>query len=323
MSANRNNMLILKNRITAYVTAMTAIMALAMPQLLAAQDAGAPPVQGPPSGAQSGPPESAQTAGGPPPFITGESVFDGDWVTVGIGAGLSPSYTGSDDYRPFPLPIVQGEVAGVGFRPLGPGLALDFLTGEEEGLDISFGPAFRIRSDRVDGIDDPIVELAGELDRAVEVGVAAGITKRGIGTRRDSLSFNLGARKDVAGAHDGIIIEPSIGYFAPLDRGTAVSFSLNASIVDDNYADYYFSVDGAQSAASGLAPFAADGGLQSVGASTFVAYDFDGNALNGSFSAVFIGSYSRLVGDAANTPYTSVRGDADQFFAGMGLGYTF
>ncbi|MEP2735745.1 MAG: MipA/OmpV family protein [Erythrobacter sp.] len=250
-------------------------------------------------------------------------MFDGDWVTIGMGAGYSPSYTGSDDYRPFPLPIVQGELAGIGFSPLGPGLALDFLTGEEKGLDISLGPAFRLRSDRADDIEDPIVELAGELDRAVEVGVAAGITKRGIGTRRDSLSFNLGARADVAGAHDGIIVEPSISYFAPLDRGTVVSFSLNASIIDDNYADYYFSVSPAQSAVSGLPQFSADGGLQSVGTSVFIAYDLDGNALNGGLSAVFIGSYSRLLGDAADTPYTSLRGNADQLFAGVGLGYTF
>ncbi len=304
------------NRTASLVAGMATILCLSAPQMLAAQEA-------PPPVAPVGPPAGNPSNGGPPPFIKGESVFDGDWVTLGIGVGLSPSYTGSDDYRPFPLPIVQGEVAGIGFSPLGPGLALDFLTGEEEGLDISFGPAFRIRSDRVDGIDDPVVELAGELDRAVEVGVAAGISKRGIGTRRDSISLKIGARADVAGAHDGIIIEPSLGYFAPLDRGTAVSFSLNASIVDDNYADYYYSVNGVQSAASGLAPFEADGGLQSVGASTFIAYDFDGNALNGGMSAVFIGSYSRLVGDAADTPYTSVRGDADQFFAGLGLGYTF
>jgi len=36
-----------------------------------------------------------------------------------------------------------------------------------------------------------------------------------------------------------------------------------------------------------------------------------------------IAGYSQLVGDAADTPYTSTRGSAGQFIGGIGIGYTF
>jgi outer membrane scaffolding protein for murein synthesis (MipA/OmpV family) len=36
-----------------------------------------------------------------------------------------------------------------------------------------------------------------------------------------------------------------------------------------------------------------------------------------------VSGYSRLLGDAADTPYTAERGSANQFIAGLGVGYTF
>jgi len=139
----------------------------------------------------------------------------------------------------------------------------------------------------------------------------------------DSLSFDLDTRWDVAGAHDGMVVEASVAWSRPIGRGTFQSLSLNAEFVDDNFAEYYYSVSAAQSATSGLPEFGADGGLNSLGVTAFTALDLDGNALNGGFSIVSISGYSRLIGDSADTPYTSLRGDPNQFFVAFGVGYTF
>ena len=56
--------------------------------------------------APTGPPQ------GPPG--PGETVFDDTWATFAVGAGYSPSYSGSDDYRVSVLPVVQGKVAATG-----------------------------------------------------------------------------------------------------------------------------------------------------------------------------------------------------------------
>ncbi|MEL6876883.1 MAG: MipA/OmpV family protein [Pseudomonadota bacterium] len=280
---------------------------------------------------QSGPPSGAQ--GGPPPGVTGgDIVFDDTWVTLGIGAGLVPSYSGSDDYVFFPLPLIVGRVGGVGISPNGPGLNLDLLSQPPadgppgKGSDapsFSFGPSFRLRNDRDDQIEDEVVRAAGELDTAFEIGANAGVTFPGVLNRFDRLTLSTSARWDVLGAHDGMVVEPSVGYFTPMGRGSALQLSLGAQFIDDSFADYYYSVSPAQSAASGLPEFQADGGLNSLGLTAIGTIDLDGNLMNGGWNIYAIGGYSRLVGDGADTPYTSIRGSADQFFGGIGVGYTF
>ena len=272
------------------------------------------PRQGPPPGVG---------AGGPPPDI----VFDDTWVTIGIGAGLVPSYAGSDDYRVFPLPLIVGRVGGVGISPNGPGFNLDLLSkpparGPAK-TSVSFGPSFRFRNDRADQIQDDVVELAAELDTAIEVGLNGGVSIPGVLHSRDRLGLSTSVRWDILGAHNGMLIEPGVSYFTPLGRATVVQLSLSASIVDDDFADYYYSVSPADAAATGLAQFQADGGLNSLGTLAIVTFDLDGNALNGGFNIYGLAGYSRLVGDAAGTPFTSVRGSADQFIGGIGVGYTF
>jgi MipA family protein len=286
-------------------------------------------------------PDSRELPNGPPPFE--KPVFDDTWATVGIGVGLVPSYSGSDDYRIFPLPLVVGRVAGVGISPNGPGFTLDFLSegpsggppgGSQGGPpsgpppqskkpSFSFGPSVRFRNDRVNQIQDDVVELAEPLDTALEVGASAGVSFPGVFRKRDRVSLSAQASWDVLGAHSGMILSPSVGYFTPLSKAASLQFSASASIVDDDYADYYYSVTPAQSAATGLAPFTAEGGLESIGLTTIGTLDLDGNALNGGFGLYAIFGYSRLVGDAADTPFTSERGSASQLFGGVGVAYTF
>lgn len=268
--------------------------------------------------------DAAEERQGPPPGIDIDGgVFEGDWITLGVGVGLGPSYDGSDDYVLFPAPIVQGELGGIGISPRPAGIALDFIGDSDDGPNFALGPTVRLRNDRADQIEDEVVKLAGELDRAVELGVATGVSFPKVLNPFDSLSFNVDARWDVAGAHDGMVIEPNVTYFTPLDRGKVASLTLGAEFVDDSYADYYYTVSPAQSLASGLPQFQADGGLNSLSATLFTAFDLDNNALNGGLAIVVIGGYSRLVGDAKDTPYTSIRGSADQFFGAVGVGYTF
>lgn len=280
---------------------------------------------GQPSGQGQG--QAAQRPGGPGGQRP-KPVFDETWATIGIGAGLVPSYSGSDDYIVFPLPLVVGRVGGVGLRPNGAGVRLDFLSpapalGPRQETTFNFGPSIRFRNDRANQIEDEVVELAEDLDVALEVGLAGGVTFPGVFNPADSLTFNTGVSFDVLGAHDGFLIEPTIGYARPFGRGVLFQANVGVQFVDDNFADYYYTVTPEQSAATGLPLFTADGGLNSLSSNMVVNVDLDGNALNGGLSVYTILGYSRLVGDAADTPFTADRGDANQFIAGLGLAYTF
>lgn len=254
------------------------------------------------------------------------SVYDGDWLTVGAGAVLNPSYDGSDDYVISPLPLVQGSLFGVAINPRPGGIALDFIPDGDNAVNVTLGVAAKLNRNRANQIEDEVVEAYGELDTGIEVGPAFGLSFPGVLNPYDSVSINADFLWDVGGASEGMTINPSVTYFTPVSRGAAISFSLSARHVDDDYAAYYYSVPVAPASvpvADRLPVFAASGGFDKLGATLLVGLDFDGNLTNGGLAGFLLGGYSKLVGDAADTPFTSVRGSDSQWLAGVGLGYTF
>ena len=253
-----------------------------------------------------------------------EGVFAGDYLTVGAGGFYGPSYEGSDDYILFPAPVVQGRLLGVAITPRAGGVALDLIPdGDDAKVGFSLGPVATIRRDRASRIKDDVVESLGKLDTAVELGGNAGVTVYDLLTGYDSLTFSADARWDVAGAHKGMVWGPSLSYFTPVSKGAAVNLAVTAEHMDDDFADYYFSVSPAGSVLSGLPAFSADSGWKSAGANLLVGVDFDGDLTNGGLAGFVTGGYTRVLGDAKRTPLTSVRGSRDQWLVGAGLAFTF
>ncbi|WP_341858580.1 MipA/OmpV family protein [Qipengyuania sp. GPGPB31] len=265
-------------------------------------------------------PAMAQNVEALPDGPDGEAtVFDGNWFSIGAGAVYSASYDGSDDYVVSPIPIVQGKIGGVRISPRAGGAALDFVNDDSDGAKISAGVAARLNRNRASQIEDPVVLSYGELDTAFEVGPSVGISLPGLLNPYDSLSFNIETLFDVAGAHDGALVSPGVTYFTPVSRGAAISLSVSGSYVDDDYADYYYSVP----AGGALPAYQADGGWDRVGVNLLTGVDLDGNLANGGLALIAMGGYSRMLGDGKRTPFTSIRGDADQWMGALGIGYTF
>ena len=271
-------------------------------------------------------PALAQT--GPEPDTLPEpveegSALDGDWIQLGVGVAYSADYDGSDDYKAFPLPLIQGSLGGIGIQPRPAGVALDFVQDGEGPVSFSAGPVVRVRTSRTGDIKDPVVAAAGELDTAIEVGPSVGVSYSGLLNPYDSISAGLDVRWDIAGAHDGRTISPSITYFTPVSRGAAVNLSLSAEHADEQFNSYYFSVTPAQALASGLPTYNAGAGFNKLGATLISGIDLDGDLTNGGLAIFAIGGYSRIIGDAADSPFVAQRGSADQWMIGAGLGYTF
>ena len=265
-------------------------------------------------------PAMAQNVEALPDGPDGEAtVFDGNWFSIGAGAVYSASYDGSDDYVVSPIPIVQGKIGGVRISPRAGGAALDFVNDDSDGAKISAGVAARLNRNRASQIEDPVVLSYGELDTAFEVGPSVGISLPGLLNPYDSLSFNIETLFDVAGAHDGTLVSPGVTYFTPVSRGAAISLSVSGSYVDDDYADYYYSVP----AGGALPAYQADGGWDRVGVNLLTGVDLDGNLANGGLALIAMGGYSRMLGDGKRTQFTSIRGDADQWMGALGIGYTF
>lgn len=256
---------------------------------------------------------------------TAETAYSGDYLSVGIGAAVVPSYAGSDDYVFTPVPAVQGSIGGIGINPRAGGIALDFVPASGN-VDFDLGIAGKLRGDRSVQIEDPAVLALGKLDRAIEVGPSVGVGFFQVLNPYDSLSFSADVLWDVNGAHGGMTASPSVSYFTPLSQSMAAALSLSAEWADDDFHDYYYRVTPAQSAATGgvLAPFTPGGsGFTRAGATMLVAVDLNGNLADGGLAVFAAGGYSRMLGDAKRTPFTNTVGSADQFVGGVGVGFTF
>lgn len=297
------------------VSAFAAICTIAFSAAAAAQETGRP------TDAEAG-------RGGPPPGF-GETVFSGDFAVAGLGGALSPSYTGSDDYNFSVLPVVTGSIGGVTITPRAAGVKVDFLPNSDRPVNFDAGVAVRIRGDRsdLDDVNDAIVEQYAELDTAVEVGPGVGFTVDSVLNPFDSVSVATAVMFDVTGSHEGYIVNPTVTYTTPLSRSMIANLSLGAEWADGNFHDYYFRsdpLDFTGPAGDALPAFDPDGGgFTSANATLLLAIDLDGDATNGGLGLIMIGGYSRLLGDAAATPFTNLRGTRDQFLGGVGLTYTF
>lgn len=254
-----------------------------------------------------------------------QNVFSGDWVTAGIGAGYAPSYEGSDDYNIIPAPVIRGSVSGFDFGARGPGLYVDVIrdSNARKKTEFILGPQVRVRLDRNNRIKDAVVKRIGKLDTAVELGFTSGVSIAKIINPYDRLSFGIDAGWDAAGAHKGAIISPSVTYSTPLSRAIFTSLSVSADHASGKYARYYYSIDAAGSALSGLPVYTAGKGWKSAGATVLGGYDLSGNARDGGFAVFGLVNHTRLTGDAKRTPLTSLRGSAGQWFVAGGISYTF
>jgi MipA family protein len=262
-------------------------------------------------------PAAAQDAGQDP------GVFGGDHLTVGAGAIYGPSYDGSDDMVFTPIPIVQGQIGGIGITPRAGGVALDFIPDGDGPIGFSLGPSATFSGNRRRQVEDEVVLAAGKLKSAIEVGVSGSVNAKRVLNPYDTLSLSADVRWDVNGAHEGMTVTPAITYLTPLSRAALASLTLSARHVDDGYARYYYSVTPAQNVASGLPVYNAKGGWDSASATLFTGYDLSGDITDGGFALIGIVSYSRMLNDGKDTPFTSIRGDADQWMFGAGVAYTF
>lgn len=253
-----------------------------------------------------------------------ENAFDGDYLVVGAGLALIPSYEGSDDGTVILAGGVTGRIGGVGIGARSGGISLDLIddpAGQKVGF--ALGPVARWRGNRTAHIVDSVVQRLGTIRGTVETGIAAGVEVHRVLTPVDTLSFSGDARWDITGRGGGQVSSFSLSYFTPVSRAAAAGLAVTADRIDDTYANYNYAIDAAGSIASGLPTYSAHGGWKSFGARAFAAYDLNGNLLDGGLAVAAGASWNRLYGSAAETPMTSLRGSSSQWLFGAGLAYTF
>jgi outer membrane protein len=246
-------------------------------------------------------------------------VNEGWGLTVGAGGLMSPTYEGDDTYRLSILPNIQVTYGDTFFASVQEGIGYRVINDDT----LRAGPIARIRFSRDEDGDQPFAITGddstdliglGDVDTSIELG---GLVDYEIG----DLTLSAEARQAASG-HKGFVADLGAkwgGRFMAFGPPVIWSVGPRVRLVDDKFTNAYFGVDAAQSLASGLPTYTADGGLYSygLGATAIIPLDRD----NGWTAVVFAG-YDRLHADAADSPLVQQRGSEDQATLGVFLSYT-
>lgn len=244
-----------------------------------------------------------------------------DYLNIGIGAAFVPDYEGSNEHRIVPGLVLRARTGGISIFSRGTYLYADLVSGGES-VDFDAGPIIGVRLNRTGKVKDDRVNALPDRKVAVEAGGFAGVTFKGLTNPYDSLSVRVDAVKDLANAHESWVLSPSIDYGTPLSRSTFVGASLSADFVTNRFADYYFGIRPAESSASGLPVYDADGGMKSWQAGLLLGHSLSGDLRKG-WGLFATAGYKRMVGDIADSPIVEDRGSRSQWFGALGVGYSF
>jgi outer membrane protein len=239
---------------------------------------------------------------------TSASAEDGaDWrVRVGAGAQLLPDFPGadSDSVAPlFDLSLAKGSEP-FRFKAADDSPGLHLIATDK----FSFGPVVNLQPRRK---NSDVGAQVGNVPMTVEAGAFAAYYPI------PSVRLRAEVRKGIGG-HDGVV--GAIGADQIWRDGDRYVFSIGPRLLlsDSRYQREYFGVSPAASLATGLPVYRPSGGIHGVALNSGLYYQFSAN-----WGLFGYARYTRLVGDAADSPLIRAFGSRNQLSGGLGLTYTF
>lgn len=227
-------------------------------------------------------------------------------VRVGIGAQLEPDYIGADSTSLEPMFHINTARGTHEFSFGAPDDSPSISVLTSHGF--SFGPAGDIEGRRKNSdVGAPV----GNVPRTFELGAFAQYEAT------DSFRIRAEALKGINGA-GGLV--GTIGADKIWRNGDKYVFSIGPRVIisDARYQRAYFGVSPAASLATGLPVYRPGGGIEAVGVTSGMSYQF-----NSRWGVFGYARYERLVGDAARSPIVRNYGSRNQLAGGIGLSYTF
>ena len=232
---------------------------------------------------------------------------------VAVAAGVVPDYMGSDDYTvgAAPAGLMKFGSSERYARLLVTELSVNVL----DSRTWNFGPVLNYRLAR-DDVDDDAVDRMRDIDGTLEAGLIGGWTWIGDDDPRHRFNATVEFLHDVADTHEGFLVSAGARYFQPVTRPLTLSIGATVTYGSSDYMQTYFGVDSDNAARSGLSQFSAGSGLRDVRIPVMAIYSLSPNwHLSGGLV------YSRLLGDASDSPVVDDRGSRNQLFAGVGVAY--
>lgn len=231
----------------------------------------------------------------------------------GLAVGAYPDYFGSDDNAVGAIPIGRAPLGGERYISL---IATDVRINLLNSSCWRLGPEIFYRFGR-DDVDDEVVSRMHEIDNSTDLGLFGGYSWKDPQEIRKQAGFNVWGLWDVSGVHDGWTAGVSVYGMYPVARPVTIAVGAGTTYGSEEYMDAYFGVTETDSMTSGLLPYTADGGMRD--ARGWVAFILH---LSPKWHTSIGLLYSRMLGDATDSPIVAERGTEDQFIYGAGVLYS-
>lgn len=226
---------------------------------------------------------------------------------AGLGVAFVPDYEGSNDYEAVPLLQFRynfGQSRYIGL--LGNTLRANLMPDETWHI----GPLVKYRKER-DDVDDDQVDRMEKVDAAFELGAF-------LTYNTENWILSLSGSQDVSDAHDGYVVEFGAGYRHFFQRRAMLIVFGKASYASEDYMDTYFGVSPTDAARSGLQRYEADSDLKDAALGALMQYNF-----NDRWGLLGVLQYTKLLGDAEDSPLVDDEGDDSQWLGGLLVNYRF
>ncbi len=259
-----------------------------------------------------------------PAADSGADIFSGNYLIVGVGAIDGPSYEGAHTRRIIPALGLSGRIKGIGFTPRSAGFAFNVIPPRpKRRVWFAVGPVIRFKARSAGRSADPVLAQLPNFAGMVEAGVNVGISVKHLLNPYDSLSLSSDVRFDVTRHTGSIVVAPGLNYLTPVSRRQVVGLTVSGDFVNDRYAQTNYAILAASAQNSGLPAYTAHGGLKSVGARMFSAFDITRDIRRGGIAIGLGVGYSLLAGSAAQNPRVRMRGQRGQIQVATGIAYAF
>lgn len=231
---------------------------------------------------------------------------------AGLGLGAYPDYFGSSDYDLGVAPFARLSLGGSRFvRLMVNEIRLNLL----DNRDWQLGPVGLCRFGR-DDVDNPVVERIHSIDDSFSLGLFGARVWRDPQEIRRIAGVGAWGLADVSGVYDGWTAGLNAYAMQPVAKMVTLAGGAAFTYGSGNYMDEYFGVTPADSLASGLPIYMPGSGVRDVRGWAVAMLHLSKHWHLGAGLL-----YSRLVGDAAESPIVSEEGSKNQWVYGAGALY--
>lgn len=230
--------------------------------------------------------------------------------SVGLAVGVKPEYAGAKDSETRLMPHVSlyyGQTLFLTGMTAGANL---FRQRTTQGIAITAGPLLALRGGRQED-DNAALNGLGDIDRGLDAGAFVRL-------RKGQWQLRADVRADVSAGDGGTTVNISAGRGWHVDEKLHVRAILDATWASSDHMNTFFGIDAVQAANSGLSQYQADAGIKSVGVNLMAD-----RAINSEWTGFAALRYTRLIGDAADSPIVADLGSRNQVAVTAGIKYRF